>query len=90
MKCVNKKTKTLDLIATVMIETSSSYENAEALVKTYFYLVSTNEKIPQDLEQLIKHSIKKNKKELYWYFINLSKSRNYVLGLLTGNFTNMF
>jgi hypothetical protein len=27
---------------------------------------------------------------LYWYFINLSKSRNYVLGLLTGNFINMF
>ena len=65
MKCVNNKNKYLDLIATVMIETSSSYENAEVLVNSYIYLYHINKDIPLELEQLVKNCIEKNKKDLY-------------------------
>ena len=66
MICKNKKTKTLDLIATIMLETCSSYENAEILLRTYIFMKYNNIEVPIELEELILSSIQKNKNTLYW------------------------
>ena len=81
MKCVNKKTKTLDLIATIMIETSTSYENAEVLLRSYMYMYNNNIKIPSELEELISSSIKNNNKNLYWLLKLILVSPDFILGL---------